>query len=94
MLCLLCFSGAASHLGNQEIHPEWCVLVLQEALEFRDLLSEHIRCVSNAADDTKTAGICYRCCEFGASGNVHASEEDGVVDFEEVGDRGAELFCG
>ena len=94
MLCLLGLSGTASNLRNQEVHAKWCILILQEALEFRDLLPEHIGCVPHSTNDTEAAGVCDRCCEFGAGGHVHTSEENGVIDFEKVGDRGTKLFCG
>lgn len=93
MLDLLGLSGAASDLRNQQIHAEWRILVLQVAFEFRDLLPEHVGCVPHSSNDTETAGVGDRCCEFGTGGNIHTSEEDRVVDFEEVGDRGTELFC-
>ena len=92
--CLLGLSGAASNLRNQEIYAKWGFLVLQVALEFRDLLPEHVGGISHSTDDTEAAGIGDRGCEFGAGSHVHTSEEDRVVDFEEVGDRGTDLFCG
>lgn len=94
MLYLLGLSGAASNLRNQEINTKRRILVFQVALEFRDLLPEHVGCVPHSSNDSEAASVGDRCCEFGAGGNIHTSKEDRVVDFEEVGDRGTELFCG
>lgn len=94
MLCLLGLSGTASNLRNQKIHAKWRILVLQEALEFRNLLSEHIGCVPHSTNDTEAAGVCDRCSEFGAGRHIHTSEKNGVIDFEKVGDRGTNLLCG
>lgn len=89
---LLCFPCIAANLGNQEINTEWCILVVQEALQLRDLLSKHIWRVSNTADDTETTGVGDRCCEFRARGDVHTCKHDRVVDFQQVCDCCADLL--
>lgn len=92
MLSLLRLPGVTANLWNQEIYTKRSVLVLQEALELGNLFSKHVWSVANASNDTQTAGICDGGSKLGSCGHVHTCEHDRVVDFEEVGDRGAELF--
>ena len=89
---VLCLPGVASDLRDQKVHAKGCVFVLKETLELGNLLTQHVRCVADAADDAETAGIGDGGCEFGAGGYVHAGKHDGVVDFEEVGDCGSVLI--
>lgn len=89
---LLGLAGAATDLGKQEINAERRVLVGQVALELRDLLSEHVRCVTDATDDTEAAGVGDSSSELGTSSHVHASQHDGVLDLQQVGELGAELL--
>lgn len=56
------------------------------------MLTEHVGSVADATDDAEPAGVGDRGSEFRPGGDVHAGEHDGVVDFEEVGDGGAELL--
>lgn len=54
------------------------------------------RCMLNAPDtanDTETTGVCNGSRKLGASRDVHAREHDGVVDLQEIGGDGADLFC-
>lgn len=81
-----------AYLRDQQIHTERRILVFQEPLEFCDLLPEHVRRVAHPTDDAEAAGIGDCGGKFGAGGDVHTGEHDGVVDFEEVGHGGAELF--
>jgi len=78
---LLRLPRTPTNLRDQEIHPERRILVLQESLQLRNLLSQHVWCVADAADDAQAAGIGDRGSEFGTSGHVHSGEHDGVVDF-------------
>lgn len=85
--------GTATNLRNQKIHTEWCVLVVQEALELCNLFSEHVWGVANATDHTDAAGVGDSCCELRASSDVHAGEHDRVCDLEQVGGYRADLLC-
>jgi hypothetical protein len=89
---LLGLSSASANLRNQKIHTEGSVLVIQEALELCDLLSEHVWGVTNATDHTDAASVGDSCCELRASSNIHASEHDRVCDLEQVGGHRADLF--
>lgn len=90
---LLGLPRTAANLRNKKIHTEWCVLVVQEALELCNLFSEHVWGVANATDHTDATGIGDSCCELGASSNVHASEHDRMCDLEQVGGHRADLLC-
>lgn len=47
----------------------------------------------DASNDTEATGIGDCSGKFRTSGNVHASKHNGVVDLEEVSDRGSDLLC-
>jgi len=81
-------------LRDQEIYPEGRVLVLEKALQLRNLFPQHVWCVADAADDAQAAGIRDCGSELGTGGHIHTGEHDRVVDLEEVGRCGAELFWG
>jgi hypothetical protein len=89
----LCFPCAATDLWEQKIDAKWSVLILQEALELGNLLSQHVWGISDTSDDTKTTGICDGCGELRASSDVHTGEEDRVVDLQEIRRDGAYLLC-
>jgi hypothetical protein len=89
---LLSLPGTATNLRNQEVNTERCILVVEEALEFRDLFSEHVWGVADATDHTDATGIGDGCCELRTGSNVHASEHDGVCDLEQVGGDRTDLF--
>ena len=91
---LLRLSGTASDLGDEQVDTKWCVLVLQICLQLGNLLAQHVWGIAHAANDAETASVGDGGCEFGTCGYVHTGEHDGVIDLEEVGDRGAELLCG
>ena len=91
---LLGLPSIATNLWDKEIDAKGRILVLQVGFQLRDLLSEHIWGITDAADDAEATGVGDGCCETGACGDIHPGEHDRVVDFEEIGDRGAELFCG
>ena len=91
--CLLGLTRTSSDLGQKEINAKRSILVCQEGLQFCDLFPEHVWCVAHSSDDTETSCIGDCGCEFGTGGNVHSSEENRVVNFEEVGDRGAKYLC-
>jgi hypothetical protein len=90
---VLCLASATANLGEKQIDTKWGVLVIEVALELVDLLLEHLGGVADAADDTKTARVGDGSGELGASGDVHAGEQDGVLDPEQVGDGRANLLC-
>jgi len=82
----------STDLRKQKINTERSVLVLQEALELSNLLLEHVWRVADTSNDTETSGICDSSGELRASGNVHASKEDGVVDLQEIGRDRSDLL--
>jgi hypothetical protein len=81
-------------LGKQQIDAKGRVLVVEVALELRNLLAKHVWCVSNATEDTDAAGVCDGSSELGTSSHVHAREHDGVLDLQQVGELCADLLCG
>lgn len=89
---ILGLASIAANLGQQEIDTEWGVLVNQMRLQFGNLLTEHLRRVAHATNDTATTGICHSSSELGTSGNVHTRQQDGVVDAEKVSSDGLDLF--
>lgn len=86
-------ASTAAYLGEQQIDAEGGVLIVEVALELRDLIAEHLRGVANATDDTETTGIGDGGSELGTSGDVHAGEQHGVLDLEKISDGGANLLC-
>jgi hypothetical protein len=80
-------------LRKQKINTERSALVLQEALELRNLLSEHVWRVSDTSNDTETSGICDSSSELRAGGNVHARKQDRMVDLQEIGRDRSDLLC-
>jgi len=85
-------SCIATNLWEQQIDTERSVLVVQEALQLCNLFPEHVWGVSDATDDTETAGIGDCGSKFRAGGNVHASKDDGVVDLQEIRRDGLDLL--
>ena len=91
---LLRLPRTAANLWDQEIDAEGCVLVYEIALEFCDLLAEHVWRVPNTTDHTDATGICDGSGELRSRSDVHARQHDRMVDLEEIRRRRAELFCG
>ena len=91
-LILLGLACAAADLWEEQVNAEWGVLVLEEALELCNLLSQHVWGVSNTANDTDTAGVGDGCGELRTGGDVHAGKHDRVVDLEEIGGSGTDLL--
>lgn len=89
---LLGLARTAADLREQEVDAEWRVLVCQVALELGDLLSQHVRCVTNTADDTETAGVGDSSSKLGSSSHVHAGQHDGVLDLQQISELCAELL--
>jgi hypothetical protein len=89
---LLGSSRVAADLRQQQINAEGRVLVMQVALELRNLLAQHVRGVADAANDTETSGIGDGRGKLGACGNVHTSQEDGVVDLQEISRHRSEFL--
>jgi len=92
--CLLGLPRTSADLGKQEIHAKGSFLVVEVALQLRDLLAKHVGSISNAAEDTDSAGVCYGGCQLRAGGHVHSSEHDGVLDLEQISELCADLLCG
>lgn len=90
---ILGLASASANLGQEKIDTKGSVLIGEEALELVDLLLEHLWGVSNATNDTETTGIGDGGGKAGTRGDVHACEEDGVFDAEQVGDGSANLLC-
>lgn len=90
---LLGLTGGAANLWEKEIDTEWGILVIQVGLELSDLLAEHIWGVSNTSNNTETSGIGDSGSELWASGNIHASQNNWVVDLQKIGGGGADLLC-
>lgn len=89
-VCLLGLTSATTDLRQQEVNTERSLLVSKEALQLGDLLPEHVRCVANTTDDTQTTGVgdCGR--QLRASGHVHTSQQNWVVDLEQISDGGTD----
>jgi hypothetical protein len=90
---LLGLAGIAADLGQQQINTEWCVLVVQEALELGNLLPQHVWCVADTADDTETASVGDGGGELRTGRNVHASKQNGMLDSQKLGGHRLDLFC-
>ena len=50
--------------------------------------------ITYTTNDTKAACVCDSSRESRTCRDIHASQEDRVLDFEEVGDRGPDLLRG
>ena len=90
---ILGLAGGTANLWEKEIDTEWSVLVVQVGLELSDLLAEHIWGISNTSNNTETSGIGDSSSELWASGNVHTSQNNWVVDLQEISGGGADLLC-
>ena len=85
---------ATTNLGEQKVDAEWCILVIQVALELSNLLSQHVRCVTDTTDDTKTSGVGNSSSELRTSGHVHTGQNNGVLDLKQIGELCADLLYG
>lgn len=94
MVCLLGLTGTATDLGEEEVDTEGGILILQVALQLSDLFAEHIRSITNTTDDTQTTGIGDRSSQLRASGHVHTSQQNGVVDLKQIGDGSTDDLWG
>lgn len=94
MVCLLGLTGTATDLGEEKVDTEGGVLIVQVALQLGDLLTEHIRSITNTTDDTQTTGIGDRSSQLRAGGHVHTSQQNGVVDLKQIGDGSTDDLCG
>ena len=107
----LCFPRTAADLRKQQVHTKGGILVIQVALEFGNLLAEHVWSIANllpvrllfavrpclltyTSDDAQSSGIGDGCGELRASCNVHASQEDWVLDLQEICDGSLNLLWG
>jgi len=84
----------ATNLRKEQIDAERGILILQKALEFCNLLLEHVWGVSDTSNDTKTSSICDGGGELRAGSNVHARKQNGVVDLQEIGGDRSDLLWG
>jgi hypothetical protein len=91
-LYVLGLSGVASNLGQQQINAKGGVLVLQVLLHVFDLVPQHVGRVAHATNDTETTSVRDGGSKLGAGGNVHAGQQDGVLDAEHVGNGGPNLL--
>lgn len=89
---ILGLAGTAADLGEEEIDAERSVLVREMRLELVDLVAKHVGGVVDATKDTHAAGVGDSRGQLGASSDVHAGKQDGVVDLEKIGDRGPDLL--
>lgn len=55
-------------------------LVVKAVLQVCNLLTQHLRCVANTADDPEPSGIGHGGGEIWTGSDVHASEHDWVLD--------------
>jgi len=85
--------STAANLGKQKVNTKRCVLVMQEALKFVNLLAEHLGGVANTTNDTETTGVSDCCGQLGPSSHVHACQQDGVVDLEQIGEGSTDFLC-
>jgi hypothetical protein len=79
-------------LRKQEINAERRIFIIQKRLQLSNLFTEHVWCVANSSDDTKTTSVGDSGGELGACRYVHSRKEDRVPDLEQIGHRRANLF--
>ena len=89
---VLGLASATTDLREQEIDTKWRILVIQVTLELGNLLSQHVRCVTNTTNNTKAASVSDSSSELGTSSHIHASQQNGVLDLEQISELGAELL--
>lgn len=77
-------SSIATDLWQQEVDTEGSVLVVQILLELLDVLPEHLGRVSDTTNDAQTTCIGDCCCESWAGSNVHAGQDNWVLDAKEL----------
>lgn len=84
---------ATTNLGKQQIDTEGRALVVEIALQLGDLLSQHVRRVSNTSQHTESSGVCDGSSELRTGGDIHAGEKNGMLDLQQVGELCADLLC-
>ena len=89
---LLGLPRATADLRKKKIHTKRSILIVQEALQLGDLLTEHVWGIADTSDDTDTACIGYGGSELGTSGHVHTRKHDGMVDLQKIRDLRSELL--
>lgn len=92
-LNLLGLTGRASDLGEEQVDTEGGVLIVQVALKLGDLFLEHVGSVAHATDDTEATSVSDSSRQLGAGGHVHTSQQNWVVDLEQIGDGGTDNLC-
>lgn len=90
---LLGLAGAATDLGEEQVDTERSVLIVEVALELVNLIAKHLGGVADTTDDTETTGVGDGGSQLGSSGDVHAGQQDGVLDLEKIRDGRANLLC-
>lgn len=90
---ILGLACTAADLGEKQVNAERCVLVVEEALQLGNLLAEHVGSVPNTTEHTQTSGVGDGGSELRSCGYVHAGQQHGVLDLQQVGELGADLLC-
>lgn len=85
-------AGVAADLGQQQVDAKRRGLVVQIRLELGNLVAQHVGRVVDAANDAQAAGIGDGSGELGTGSHVHACEQHGVVDLEQIGGGGADFL--
>ena len=91
---LLGLTRTTTDLRKQKIDTERRVLVVEVTLELSNLLSQHVRCVTNTTNDAKTASVGNSSSELRTSSYVHASKHDRVLDLKQISKLCANLLFG
>ena len=89
---LLCLSGTATDLRQQKVNTKGSILVLEITLQFGDLLSQHVRRVSNTSNNAQASGVGDSSGKLRTSGDVHSGKHDRVIDLQEIGRCGSDLL--
>ena len=90
MSYILGLAGASADLRKEEIDTEWGVLVVQVLLQLVDLLPQHLGGVANTSNNTQSTSVGNSGSQLGASSHVHTSQQNWVVDLEQISNRGTD----
>merc|ERR1712028_91312 len=71
---------SSADFGEQQVNAKRCILVVEASFELLDIGTEHLGRVAYTTDDPDTTVVCNGGSELGACSNVHACEEDRVLD--------------
>lgn len=96
---VVCLSGTTTDLGEKEVDTEWPILIVEIALELSYLFAKHVRRVANllvlakarelcydthASNDTHASSVRDSGSELRASCDVHASQENRMVNLKQI----------